>query len=162
MRFFWDFEGKTTLDCRGSHLSPKTQIVLVDISQGICAVKKKSVNNSAIEWPSMWKHVRKWDGVIGGRKVNGDGWLAYFYYVLWSQHPTRRFVSIGMGSGNVWSKGMLNDQVQEAPGHWRGQITSYDVRGCCVHAERKKWKSMSLAWMGLDWHQPRLEKHDFC
>lgn len=45
----FDFEGKTTLNCRGSHLSLKTQIAFVDISQGICAVKKKSVNNLAIE-----------------------------------------------------------------------------------------------------------------
>lgn len=48
MRFFWDFEGKTTLDCRGSHLPPKTQIALVDISQGICAVKKKSLENKGL------------------------------------------------------------------------------------------------------------------
>lgn len=44
----FDFEGKTTLDCRGSHLSLKTQIALVDISQGICAVKKKSLKNKSL------------------------------------------------------------------------------------------------------------------
>ena len=29
----------------------------------------------------------------------------------------------------------FNDPVIEAPGHWRGQITSKDVPGCCVPAK---------------------------
>lgn len=44
----------------------------------------------------------------------------------------------------------FNDQVQKAPGHWRGQITSKDVPDCCVPAERKYYESI-CHWTERPW-----------
>ena len=43
----------------------------------------------------------------------------------------------------------LNDPVQKAPGHWRGQITSKDVPDCCVPAERNIMKVYVIGLNGL-------------
>ena len=43
----------------------------------------------------------------------------------------------------------FNDPVHQAPGHWRGQITSKDVPDCHVPAERKQMKVYVIGWNGL-------------
>lgn len=57
---------------------------------------------------------------------------------------------IGMGSGiTVWCKGMHNDLVLEAPGHWRGQINIERCTGLSCPCRKETMKVYVIGYNGL-------------